>query len=112
MPIKQENKARYPKNWKEIRAQILKRANNRCEICGVENHSEYIRKKDGKVCKHVLTIAHVYDDSPENCDPDNLKALCCFCHNGMDAKMRAKHRKETIEAKKNKGMLTLKFNNL
>jgi hypothetical protein len=89
MPIRPENKARYPKNWKEIRAQILERANNRCEMCGVENHSEYIRKKDGKVCKHVLTIAHIHDDAPENCDPSNLMALCCFCHNGLDAKMMA-----------------------
>lgn len=31
MPIKPENKGRYPKNWKEIRQQILQRANNRCE---------------------------------------------------------------------------------
>lgn len=34
MPIKKENKGRYPKNWKEIRQQILQRANNRCEFCG------------------------------------------------------------------------------
>ena len=92
MPIKPENKARYPKNWKsEIRPSILLRANNRCEMCGVENGSTYIREKDGKVCKHVLTIAHVNDENPENCDPSNLMALCCFCHNKLDAPMRAKH---------------------
>ena len=109
MPIKPENKARYPKNWKEIRQQILARAGNRCEICGVENHSEYVRKKDGKVCRHVLTIAHVYDDSPENVDPDNLKALCCFCHNGLDAPMRAQHAKATKAQKMNKGILEINF---
>ena len=103
MPIKPENKARYPKNWKEIRAKILERANNRCEMCGVENHSEYIRKKDGKRIKHVLTIAHIYDESPECVDPTNLKALCCFCHNGLDAKMRARHRAEN-KAKKDKSL--------
>ena len=37
MPIKPENKARYPKNWKQIRISILERANNCCEFCGVEN---------------------------------------------------------------------------
>ena len=42
-PIRPENKARYPKNWKEIRAKILKRAKNRCEFCGVENHAEGYR---------------------------------------------------------------------
>ena len=31
MPIKPENKARYPKDWKQVRARILVRAGNRCE---------------------------------------------------------------------------------
>lgn len=38
MPIKPENKARYPANWKEIRERILKRAGNCCEQCKVPNH--------------------------------------------------------------------------
>ena len=29
MPIKPENKARYPKNWKQIRISILERCHNR-----------------------------------------------------------------------------------
>ena len=107
MPIKPENKARYQKNWKQIRLQILERAGNKCEFCGVENHSTYIRKKDGKLCKHVLTIAHIYDDRPECVDPDNLRALCCFCHNGLDAEMRARHRAESKKQKDKS--LTLDF---
>lgn len=99
MPIKPENKARYPKDWKQIRLRVLERANNRCEMCGVENHSEYVRKRDGKVIRHVLTIAHVYDEDPANCDMNNLKALCCFCHNGLDAKMRAEHARATKKSK-------------
>jgi 5-methylcytosine-specific restriction endonuclease McrA len=39
MPIKPENKARYPANWKAIRAAILERAGNCCERCGVQNHT-------------------------------------------------------------------------
>lgn len=89
MPIKPENKNRYPKNWKEIRAKILKRANNKCEFCGVENYS--VRPNGAKV---VLTIAHL-DHTPENCSPDNLRALCQKCHNTYDAKHRAETRKET-----------------
>lgn len=42
----------------------------------------------------VLTIAHVHDESPENCDPSNLAALCQRCHNTHDAPSRAKRRKE------------------
>ena len=47
MPILPENKSRYPKNWKQIRADILKRANNKCEFCGIENYT--IRENGSKV---------------------------------------------------------------
>lgn len=86
MPIKPENKSRYPKNWKEIRASILERAHNRCEFCGIENYA--IRENGSRV---VLTIAHL-DHMPENCDPSNLRALCQKCHNTYDAKHRAETR--------------------
>lgn len=43
MPIKPENRARYPKNWKEIRARILVRANNCCEQCRVANGDMIVR---------------------------------------------------------------------
>jgi hypothetical protein len=46
MPIRPENKGRYPANWKEIREGILKRANNHCEICGVPNYFRVIRFED------------------------------------------------------------------
>ena len=37
MPI---NYSKYPLNWKtEIVPRILKKANNKCELCGLENHS-------------------------------------------------------------------------
>lgn len=39
MPIRPENRARYPKNWREIRARILERAGHRCELCGVKNYA-------------------------------------------------------------------------
>lgn len=38
MPIKAENKARYPRNWQQISADIRERAGNRCEFCGVPNY--------------------------------------------------------------------------
>ena len=91
MPIKPENKGRYPKNWKEIRQQILQRANNRCEICGRENHS-IVDNGHGKMIKVVLTIAHL-NHTPEDCRPENLRALCQRCHNRYDAKHRAETRK-------------------
>lgn len=33
-PIKPENRARYPKDWKAIRAAVLERAGSRCECMG------------------------------------------------------------------------------
>ncbi len=100
MPIRPENKALYPKNWKEIRAKILARANNRCEFCGVENHTMRFNPKTGKEAKIVLTVAHL-DHNPENCDPENLRALCQRCHNQYDAAHRAETRKQTRLNKKN-----------
>ena len=40
----------------------------------------------------VLTIAHIHDPDPDNCDPDNLMALCQTCHNRLDAAMRRMNR--------------------
>ena len=99
MPIKPENKNRYPKNWKEIRQQILKRANNRCEFCGRINHS-MVDNGQGKIIKVVLTIAHL-NHTPEDCRPENLRALCQRCHNKYDAKHRAETRKNSAQ-KQNK----------
>lgn len=91
MPIRPENKARYPENWKEIRADILKRADSRCEFCGIKNYT--IRENGSKV---ILTIAHL-DHTPENCDYENLRALCQKCHNNYDKDHRAETRKQTRE---------------
>lgn len=43
MPIKPENKKRYPANWKQIREQILIRANHCCEACKAPNHTRIAR---------------------------------------------------------------------
>lgn len=94
MPIKPENKQRYPKNWKDIRAAILERAHNCCEFCGKENHSYVLNEKTGKTVRVVITIAHI-DHRPENCNPDNIRALCQACHNKYDAKHRVKTRKNS-----------------
>ncbi len=48
MPIKPENKALYPSNWKDISIDIrVNRAKNRCEKCDVLNYS--LRCSDGYV---------------------------------------------------------------
>ena len=96
MPIKPENRLRYPRNWKQIRASILERAHGCCEFCGVENHTYRYNEHTGHLARIVLTIAHL-DHTPEHCNPDNLRALCQRCHNRYDAE----HRKETRLNNKN-----------
>ena len=117
MPIK--DKSLYPKNWKEIRAQILERAGHRCEECGVKNYAlgvrvngefldctNYPMQLETFVCadelkpiKIVLTIAHL-DHNPQNNDPSNLKALCQMHHLRRDAEHHAKNAAKTRAMKK------------
>ncbi len=47
MPIRPENKLRYPPEWPEISARIRKRAGNKCEECGVPNYECGGRDPDG-----------------------------------------------------------------
>ena len=99
---------KYPPDWKtRIRPDILRRANNRCEMCGAENGSYVMRprivtwrgnglldKRRGCVLmtfwpvRIVLTIAHMDHDVTNN-DYSNLKALCQKCHLDLD---RDQHR--------------------
>lgn len=101
MPIKPENRKRYPKNWKEIRASILERAEHKCEgspgfypDCRVKNYD--LHPVTGS--KVVLTIAHL-DHTPENCDGSNLKAMCQRCHLTYDAEH---HKKNAAQTRRNK----------
>lgn len=115
MPIKPENKARYPRDWPDVRKRILERAGNCCEQCKVPNRTRIARGAGddadtymtddakvfcaitgqyygqthmsnfevGRMVDIVLTIAHL-DHTPENCDDDNLRALCQRCHLAYD----------------------------
>ncbi len=122
MPIKPENRARYPQDWPQIRLRILQRANWRCEhagcrarhgVTGYWRKSLFHRLPDAlwdagytcgdtvacnngeklKIIKVVLTIAHL-DHTPENCADDNLRAWCQRHHLRYDAE----HHKRTAYA--------------
>lgn len=47
MPIKPEHRHRYPKNWSDIRASVLDRAQFKCEQCGVDQYAVGYRSNDG-----------------------------------------------------------------
>lgn len=95
MPIRPENRARYPKDWKAISLRIrTERAESRCEClgeCGADHDGrcDAINYEAHPLTgsKVILTVAHL-DHIPENCGDDNLKAMCQRCHNKYDAPMR------------------------
>lgn len=95
MPIRPENRARYPKDWGDISTRIrFERAAGRCECEGEcrEDHDGRCTAAHGlphpvTSSKVVLTVAHL-DHMPENCGDDNLKAMCQKCHNRYDAPTR------------------------
>lgn len=45
MPIRAENKARYPKDWKAISLRIRERAGQRCEKCHAPNGELILREQ-------------------------------------------------------------------
>ena len=94
MPIRPENRARYPKDWK-LRSYFVRfiRAKGQCEWCGAKHGEPHPITKS----KVVLTTAHVFDHRPEASSLLNLAALCQKCHNGHDAKHRQRNRKERLE---------------
>lgn len=93
MPIRSENKHRYPKEWPHMRKAVLERAQNKCEFCGVENHRFIVRDKLGyryvsdydldaatldgeRLIKVILTVAHLDYNDLETRDLTRLRALC------------------------------------
>ena len=94
MPIRPENRARYPADWK-LRSRFVRfvRARGRCEWCGAE-HGQPHPVTGSKV---ILTTAHVFDDRPEASGLLNLAALCQKCHNGHDAAARRRGIRDRAE---------------
>jgi len=129
MPVRPENRARYPADWKDISLRIRARSGDACEFCGVADRA--IIRRDGAVWRlasdsayedgrgpdgalvpdttpdtmdygdPVMVILTVahLDHHPENCSDENLRALCQRCHNVYDAPHRAKTRRRTAAAK-------------
>lgn len=134
MPIKPENRALYPKDWKAIRAEVLDRAGHQCERCGVQNHVCGLRAKNGDwydekqingmnsdwgcalfgywrpPIRIVLTIAHLDHNPRNNGEPGarpNLQALCQKCHLDHDRDHHLANGRRTRDAKKGQVVLAL-----
>jgi len=101
---------RYPDNWPEISAFIrFERALGRCECmgeCGRGTHDGRCPNRHGQPAYAtgslvILTTAHL-NHVPEDCRPENLRAMCNGCHLYYDrahhAETRARRLAEAIEA--------------
>lgn len=90
MPIRPENRARYPKNWSsEIVPAVRVRSGGQCEF---EVEGERCTARQGEPhpitgSTVVLTVAHL-NHTPEDCRMENLKDSCQRCHNIYDMPMR------------------------
>lgn len=133
MPIRPENRKRYPADWPAIVAQVRERSGDRCEgspdfpDCRVPNGS--VGYRDGgrwvelgasvdeagekidaahydgfKVIRIVLTTGHL-DHQPENCDLANLRHWCQRCHLHYDRQHHNETAYATRRAKLNNGEL-------
>lgn len=110
MPIKKENRDRYPKNWKsEIVPRIRARSGDRCECtgqCGIVHsiqpldaptlrcHAVNSQRHPIGGYKVVLTVMHL-NHTPEDCTDDNLLHGCQSCHLRYDQKDNQRKARKT-----------------
>lgn len=117
MPIRPENRHRYPADWKNISQRIrFERASGRCECSGeCGRPRSHLDQSEGRCrSRHgdkawttgatvVLTVAHL-NHVPEDCRDDNLKAMCNACHLHYDGPHHAQTRARTAAAAASAGM--------
>ena len=87
MPMEKD---RYPSNWKEIALEVKNAADWKCQCCGMQC------RRPGEAFdthRRTLTVAHL-NHMPEDCRPENLKALCSACHLRYDARHHAETRRQ------------------
>jgi hypothetical protein len=102
MPIRPEDRARYPADWRIVVADIRERSGNVCEgspafpNCRAVNGQAH--PETGSLV--VLTTGHL-DHTPENCDRANLRHWCQRCHLAYDAEHHAQTRARTRHARAN-----------
>lgn len=106
MPIRPENRHRYPPDWPQISHRIrFERAAGRCECegeCGRGTHTGRCPNRHGQPAystrsKVVLTVAHL-NHIPEDCADTNLRAMCPGCHLHYDLEHHMRTAQQTRTA--------------
>jgi hypothetical protein len=100
MPIRPENRRRYPMNWREIVALVRLRSKDYCEGSPIYPDCRAANGKPHPVTGStvVLTTAHL-DHTPENIDLASLRHWCQRCHLTYDAD----HHAQTAYATRREG---------
>jgi heterodisulfide reductase subunit B len=97
---------KYPENWKAIARKVKTDADWHCQGCrkpcrrGTSETWEQFRDRlppglipeFEKRQRFTLTVAHL-DHNPQNCEANNLRALCSVCHLRYDRAHHAKTRR-------------------
>lgn len=102
MPIRPENRKRYPADWKQIVAQVRERSGDRCEgspafpDCRAPNGEPH--PVTGS--RVVLTTGHL-DHTPETRDITKLRHWCQRCHLVYDREHHAQTAASTRRARAN-----------
>lgn len=100
MPIRPENRSRYPKDWPAISRRVREAAGQRCQ--GTPQHPD-CRAANGEPhpetgSRVVLTTAHM-NHVVEDVSDGNLRALCQRCHLRWDAGHHAETARRTRRAR-------------
>ncbi|MEU6721565.1 hypothetical protein ABZ897_59865 [Nonomuraea sp. NPDC046802] len=114
MPIRPENKIRYPADWPQISERIrFERAGGFCECVGECGHHPgrpcgAVHGKPHPVTGSlvVLTTAH-RNHVPEDCREENLFAACQRCHLSYDLELHKANAARTRFARLTAGMTPL-----
>jgi len=106
MPIRPSERAKYPKDWREIARQVCAAQGFKC--AGSPKYPS-CRAVHGMLhpatgSRVVLTVAHL-DHDPRNSEWANLRAWCQRCHLTYDAKQHATNAARTRRAAKRNGEL-------
>lgn len=96
MPIRPENRARYPKTWRAMVVEARARSGDRCEClgqCGLVHAGGRCDASNGQPhpstgSKVVLTLAHEHGVALEETSIARMFHACQQCHNRYDAPVR------------------------
>lgn len=101
MPIRPEQRHRYPADWRRISHELRAAAGWRCQGTPAFPHcrAEHLKPHPETGSRVVLTVAHL-DHTPENNTPENLRVLCQRCHLHWDREHHQRNAAETIRKKK------------